>query len=152
MSGAVKWRASSCFTGKLVCGNCGSTLTYTPATGTNKDGITEYQMGQYRCSNKRNNGLKACSAKNLPLRALRQACCSSLGPLAGSNGEAEFDPAWIEALVDHIVVHDQSLEFHLKGGGVLPSPWKGTARSDAWVLRREKMSGRNENSSEGVNA
>jgi hypothetical protein len=139
MSGAVKWRASSCFTGKLVCGCCSSTLTYTPATSTNKDELTEYQMGQYRCSNKRNNGIKACSAKNLPLRALRQACCSSLGPLAGSTEDAEFDPAWIDELVDLIVVHTQSLEFHLKRGGVLYSPWKSTARSDAWVLRREKM-------------
>lgn len=139
MSGAVRWRSSSCFTGKLVCGGCGQTYTYTPGTGTNSEDITEYQMGQYRCSNKRNNGLKACSAKNLPLRALRQACCSSLGPLAGSTEEAEFDPAWVDGLVDHIVVHAQSLEFHLKGGGVLSSPWKSTARSDAWVLRREKL-------------
>jgi len=138
-AGAVRWRVASCFTGKLVCGICGQTYTYTPGTGTNKEGLTEYQMGQYRCSNKRNNGLKACSAKNLPLRALRQACCSSLGPLFGSSGDAEFDPAWVEALVDRIVVHAQSLEFHLKGGGVLYSPWKSTARSDAWVLRREKL-------------
>jgi DNA invertase Pin-like site-specific DNA recombinase len=152
MSGAVKWRASSCFTGKLVCSNCGQTYTYTPGTGTDKEALTEYQMGQYRCSNKRNNGAKACNAKNLPLRALRQACCSSFGPLAGSTVDAEFNPTWIDELVDHIVVHAQSLEFHLKGGGILHSPWKSTARSDAWVLRREKMAGRNENSNEGVNA
>jgi len=89
-SGTVQWRAASCFTGKLVCGICGQTYTYTPGTGTHNKEITKYQMGQYRCSNKRNNGLKACSAKNLPLRALRQACCPSLGPLAGSSGDAEF--------------------------------------------------------------
>jgi len=151
-SGAVKWRASSCFTGKLVCGVCGQTYTYTPGTGTNMEGLTEYQMGQYRCSNKRNNGAKACSAKNLPLRALRQACCSSLRPLAGSCRDAEFNPAWIDELVDHIVVHAQSLEFHLKGGGILYSPWKSTARSDAWVLRREKMAGRQAGCIEGAKA
>jgi len=150
-SGAVQWRAASCFTGKLVCGICGQTYTYTPGTGTHNKEITKYQMGQYRCSNKRNNGLKACSAKNLPLRALRQACCSSLGPLAGSYGDAEFNPAWVEGLVDHIVVHAQSLEFHLKEGDVLYSPWKSTARKDAWALRREKMAGRKVNDSEGVN-
>ena len=101
----MRWRTSSCFTGKLVCGICGQTYTYTPGTGTDKEALAEYQQGQYRCSNKRNNGINACNAKNLPLRALRQACCSSLGPLAGYTGDAEFDPAWIEALVDRIVVH-----------------------------------------------
>jgi hypothetical protein len=116
------------------------------------EGLTEYQMGQYRCSNKRNNGAKACSAKNLPLRALRQACCSSLRPLAGSCRDAEFNPAWIDGLVDHIVVHAQSLEFHLKGGGILYWPWKSTARSDAWVLRREKMAGRQAGCIEGAKA
>lgn len=140
-SGVVRWRASSCFTRKLTCGCCGQTYTYTPGTGTNSEAITEYQMGQYRCSNKRNNGVKACSAKNLPLRALRQVCCSLLGPLTGSTEDAEFDPAWIETLVDHIVVHAESLEFHLMGGDVMYSPWRSTARTDAWVLRREKMAG-----------
>jgi DNA invertase Pin-like site-specific DNA recombinase len=143
-SGAVKWRASSCFTGKLVCGCCASTLTYTPATGTNKSDLTEHQQGQYRCSNKRNNGIKACSAKNLPLRALRQACCSSLGPLFGASEEAEFDAAWIDGQVKRIVVFADTLEFHLHDGRILTTPWKSTARRDAWVLRRQKMAGMQE--------
>jgi hypothetical protein len=138
-AGAVQWRTASCFTGKLVCGNCGCSLTYTPGTSTNKNDLTEYQQGQYRCSNKRNNGLKACNAKNLPLRALRQACCSSLGPLFGAPGEAEFDAAWIDGQVKRIVVFADSLEFHLHDGRILTTPWKSTARSDAWVLRRQKM-------------
>jgi DNA invertase Pin-like site-specific DNA recombinase len=138
-AGAVRWRTASCFTGKLICGNCGSTFTYTPGTNTNKSDLTEFQQGQYRCSNKRNNGLKACSAKNLPLRALRQACCSSLGPLFGASEEAEFDATWINGQVKQIVVFADSLEFHLHDGRILKTPWKSTARRDAWVLRRQKM-------------
>ncbi len=143
-AGAVKWRVASCFTGKLVCGNCGSSFTYTPGTSTNKGDLTEYQQGQYRCSNKRNNGIKACSAKNLPLRALRQACCSSLGSLFGASEEAEFDAALIDGQVKRIVVFADTLEFHLHDGRILTTPWKSTARRDAWVLRRQKMAGRQE--------
>jgi hypothetical protein len=137
--GAVRWRTASCFTGKLVCGYCGNTLTYTPGTSRGKKELTEYQMGQYRCSNKRNNGVKACNAKNLPLRALRQVCCLAIGPLAGASKDAEFESAWIEKQVRQIVVFADILEFHLKDGNNLKAPWKSTARSDAWTLRREKI-------------
>jgi len=140
-TGAVRWRVASCFTGKLVCGNCGSSLTYTPGNRSGRTDLTEYQQGQYRCSNKRNNGAKACSAKNLPLRALRQACCSSLGPLFGESEDAEFDPAWIDGQVKQIVAFADTLEFHLHDGRIVKAPWKSTARSDAWVLRRERMAG-----------
>jgi hypothetical protein len=135
--GAVRWKTASCFTGKLVCGCCGHTYTYTP--GVSAGDLTEYQQGQYRCSNKRNNGPKACNAKNLPLRALRQACCSVIGPLCGACKDANFDSAWIDKYVRQIVVFPDTLEFHLKDGGNLKTPWKSTARSDAWALRREKM-------------
>ena len=138
-AGAVSWRTATCFTGKLTCGCCSSTLTYTTGTSTNKDDLTEFQQGQYRCSNKRNNGLKACSARNLPLRALRQACCSSLGPLFGASEDAGFDPAWIDGQVKRIVVFADALEFHLHDARILTTPWKSTARRDAWVLRRQKM-------------
>jgi len=138
-AGAVRWRTASCFTGKLLCGYCGNTLTYTPGTPKGKKELTEYQMGQYRCSNKRNNGVKACSAKNLPLRALRQVCCLAIGPLAGASKDAVFNPAWIDSHVRQIGVFADTLEFRLKDGGTLKTPWKSTARSDAWALRREKM-------------
>lgn len=137
--GAVQWRRATCFTGKLVCGYCGNALTYTPGTSTGKGGLTKYQMGQYRCSNKRKNGVKACGAKNLPLRALRQACKSTIGPLDGASKDAEFESAWIEKQVRQIVVFADILEFHLKDGNNLKAPWKSTARSDAWTLRREKI-------------
>lgn len=137
--GAVRWRTASCFTGKLVCGYCGNTLTYTPSTSRGKKELTEYHMGQYRCSNKRNNGVKACSAKNLPLRAMRQVCCLAIGPLAGASKDAAFNPAWIDSHVRQIGVFADTLEFRLKDGGTLKAPWKSTARSDAWALRREKM-------------
>lgn len=151
-TGAVRWSKATCFTGKLICGYCGHTLTYTPATCAGKEGITEYQIGQYRCSNKRNNGAKACSAKNLPLRALRQACCSTIGPLCGASGDAEFDPSWIDEQVRQIVAFTDTLEFHLHDGRILKAPWNSTARRDAWALRREKMAGRQADCSEGANA
>lgn len=151
-SGAVTWGKATCFTGKLVCGGCGQTYTYTPGTGTTKEGLTEYQMGQYRCANKRNNGTKACSAKNLPLRALRQACCSTIGPLVGASKDAEFESAWIDRHVRQIVVFADTLEFNLKDGGNLRAPWKSTARSDAWVLRREKMAREQANDTSEVKA
>ncbi|WP_320123023.1 recombinase family protein [uncultured Sphaerochaeta sp.] len=134
----VRWSSASCFTAKLVCGSCRHTFTYTPAVSS-AGVITEFQQGQYRCSNKRINTAKACSAKNLPLRSLRQTCCTVLGPLASATSDAGFDPAWVETLVDHIVVFGDHLEFHLKEGRVISSSWKSTARKDAWVLRKEKL-------------
>ncbi|MGE4585642.1 MAG: hypothetical protein AB7C91_13430 [Sphaerochaeta sp.] len=45
----------------------------------------------------------------------------------------------IDEQVKRIVVFADSLEFHLHDGRILRTPWKSTARSDAWVLRRQKM-------------
>lgn len=134
----VRWSSASCFTAKLACGCCGHTFTYTPGISVS-GAITKFQLGQYRCSNKRANSPKACNAKNLPLRALQQVCGKVLGPLHGDSPDAAFDPAWVETLVDHIVVFGDHLEFHLKEGRVISSPWKSTARKDAWVLRKEKL-------------
>jgi hypothetical protein len=41
--------------------------------------------------------------------------------------------------VNQIVVFADSLEFHLHDGRILKTPWKSTARCEAWVLRRQKM-------------
>jgi hypothetical protein len=44
-----------------------------------------------------------------------------------------------------IVVFPDTLEFHLKDGDNLKTPWKSTARSDAWALRSEVMARRQAN-------
>ncbi len=104
---------------------------------TNKRELTEFQQGQYKCSHRRKHGAKSCIAKNLPLYTLRQICCKIIGPLAGASEDTPFTPAWIEDLVELIVVSADTLEFHLKSGEVLKSPWKNTAKRDAWAHRRE---------------
>lgn len=133
-SGAVRWRRATCFTGKIICGNCGSTFTFTPYSRTGE--LTAFQQGHYQCSHKRKHGAKACPSKSLPVYTLRQICCSVLAPLAGASSDGPFEEAWIEEHVDHITVFTAALEFHLKTSEVLTTPWKNAAKRDAWAYRR----------------
>jgi DNA invertase Pin-like site-specific DNA recombinase len=133
-AGAARWRRATCFTGKIVCGYCGSTFTYTPYSRTGE--LTQFQQGHYQCSHKRKHGSKSCPSKSLPVYTLRQVCCSVIGPLAGASSEGPFEEAWIVGLVDHIVAFCDTLEFHLKTDEVLATPWKNTAKKDIWAHRR----------------
>lgn len=120
---------------KLTSGYCGSTFTYTPNTWSGK--LTQFQQGHYQCSNERKHGAKACQAKSLPVYTLRQVCSSLIAPIVGSPEESPFEEAWIEKLVDHIVIFTSALEFHLNTDKVLSAPWKNTARRDSWAHRRK---------------
>jgi DNA invertase Pin-like site-specific DNA recombinase len=133
--GVVRWRRGTCFTGKLICGYCDHTFTYTPVA--KKSELTQFQQGQYKCSHRRKHGAKSCRAKNLPVYTLRQVCCQIIGPLAGASKDTPFNPTWIDEYADHIVVFADTLDFHLKNGEVLKSPWKNTAKRDAWANRRK---------------
>ena len=133
-SGAVRWRRATCFTGKITCGYCGSTFTFTPYSRTGE--LTQFQQGHYQCSHKRKQGTKACPSKSLPVYTLRQKCCSVIALLAGASSDGPFEEARIEEHVDHITVFIATLEFHLKTNEVLTTPWKNTAKGDAWAYRR----------------
>jgi len=133
-TGAVRWRRATCFTGKILCGYCGSTFTYTPYSRTGE--LTQFQQGHYQCSHKRKKGAKACPSKSLPVYTLRQVCASLLAPLAGASLDAPFEEAWIDSHVDRIVAFVDTLEFHLTSGEVLTTLWKNTAKRDAWAYRR----------------
>jgi DNA invertase Pin-like site-specific DNA recombinase len=133
-AGAVRWRRATCFTGKIVCGYCGSTFTYTPYSRTGE--LTQFQQGHYQCSHKRKHGSKSCPSKSLPVYTLRQVCTSLLGPLAGASPEDPFEEAWIDGYVEHIVAFVGTLEFHLNSSEVLTIPWKNTAKRDAWAYRK----------------
>lgn len=133
-SGAVTWRKATCFTGKLICGYCSHTFTYTPCSKKNE--LTPFQQGHFKCSHRKKNGAKSCAAKSLPVYTLRQICCKILGPLAGASADAPFNPSWVEDGVQEIVVFVDFIEFHLKTGGILTTPWKNTAKRDIWAHRR----------------
>ena len=133
-AGAVRWRRATCFTGKIVCGYCNHTFTYTPYSRTGE--LTAFQQGHYQCSHKRKKGAKACPSKSLPVYTLRQVCCSVVGPLAGTSDSDQFDEAWIDDHVEHIVAFFDTLEFHLKNNEVITTAWKNTAKRDAWEHRR----------------
>jgi len=128
--GAVRWRRATCFTGKIICGYCGCTFTYTPYSRSGE--LTQFQLGHYQCSHKRKHGAKSCVSRSLPLYTLRQICCSLFDPLA----EDPFNPTWINEQVDHIVAFADILEFHLKANEILTTHWKNTAKRDAWAHRR----------------
>jgi DNA invertase Pin-like site-specific DNA recombinase len=132
--GAVRWRRATCFTGKITCGYCGSTFTYTPNTWSGE--LTQFQQGHYQCSHKRKHGTKVCPSKSLPVYTLRQICCSVIGPLAGASPDGSFEEAWVEEHVERIVAFTDTLQFHLKTSEVLTTPWKNTAKRDAWAYRR----------------
>jgi DNA invertase Pin-like site-specific DNA recombinase len=132
--GAVRWRRATCFTGKIVCGYCSSTFTFTPYSRTGE--LTQFQQGHYQCSHKRKHGAKVCPSKSLPVYTLRQICSSVIGPLAGTSLDDPFEEVWIDNHVDHIVAFVDTLEFHLKSSEVLTAPWKNTAKRDTWAYRR----------------
>ncbi|HCS35941.1 MAG TPA: hypothetical protein DIW48_04470, partial [Sphaerochaeta sp.] len=85
---------------------------------------------------KRKNGAKACPSKSLPVYTLRQICCSVIAPLAGVSPDGSFEEAWVEEHVERIVAFTDTLQFHLKTSEVLATPWKNTAKRDAWAYRR----------------
>ena len=133
-AGAVRWRRATCFTGKIVCGHCGHPFTYTPYSRTGE--LTAFQQGHYQCSHKRKHGSKSCPSKSLPVYTLRQVCCSILGPLVGASEGDQFEDTWVDGQMKHIVAFADTLEFHLKTNEVLITPWKNTAKRDAWAHRR----------------
>ncbi|MFA5545795.1 MAG: recombinase family protein [Sphaerochaetaceae bacterium] len=133
-AGAVRWRRATCFTGKILCGYCGSTFTFTPYSRTGE--LTQFQQGHYQCSHKRKQGTKACPSKSLPVYTLRQVCASLLTLIAGASPGDPFEEAWIDNHVDHIVASVDTLEFHLTSSEVLTTAWKNTAKRDAWAHRR----------------
>ncbi len=143
-AGAVRWRRATCFTGKIICGYCGSTFTYTPYSRTGE--LTQFQQGHYQCSHKRKHGSKSCPSKSLPVYTLRQVCYSLLGPLVGASERDQFEAVWIDERVQHIVAFCDTLEFHLKSSEVLTTPWKNTAKRDAWAHRRALAQQNSENS------
>jgi len=131
--GAVRWRRATCFTGKIICGYCGSSFTFTPYSRTGE--LTAFQQGHYQCSHKRKHGAKACPSKSLPVYTLRHICCSIIAPLAGASSDGPFEEARVENHVDHIVAFTDTLQFHLKTSEVLTTAWKNTAKRDAWAYR-----------------
>lgn len=133
--GVVRWRRGTCFTGKLICGYCGHTFTYTPCT--KKSELTRFQQGAYKCSYRRKHGAESCSSKNLPVYTLRQLCCKVLGPKDCDDKNTPFDPTWVEEQVHQIVVFADTLEFHLLTGSIVTTPWKNTAKRDLWAYRRQ---------------
>jgi DNA invertase Pin-like site-specific DNA recombinase len=143
-AGAVRWRRATCFTGKIVCGYCGSTFTYTPNNWSGE--LTQFQQGHYQCSHKRKHGAKSCPSKSLPVYTLRQVCCTLLGPFVGASEGDQFEEVWIDDLVDHIVAFCDTLEFHLKTNEVLTTPWKNTAKRDAWAYRKASAQQDSDNS------
>jgi len=145
-SGAVRWRRATCFTGKIICGYCGNSFTFTPYSRTGE--LTQFQQGHYQCSHKRKHGAKACPSKSLPVYTLRQVCCSVIGPLDGASPDDPFEEAWIDSHVDRIVAFVDTLEFHIKTNEVLTSPWKNTAKRDAWAYRRALAQQQIKNNSE----
>jgi hypothetical protein len=132
--GVVRWRRGTCFTGKLICGYCGHTYSFTPCV--KNKAFTQFQQGSYKCSYRRKHGAASCTAKNLPVYTLRQICCKVLGPVTGADEDTPFDSAWIEDHVKQIVVYIDTLEFHLNTGEIVTTPWKNTAKRDAWAYRR----------------
>ena len=133
-AGAVRWRRATCFTGKIVCGHCGHPFTYTPYSRTGE--LTAFQQGHYQCSHKRKHGAKACPSKSLPVYTLRQVCCLLLGPRSEACEGDPFEDSLIDGRVQHIIAFADTLEFHLKSNEVLTTPWKNTAKRDAWAHRR----------------
>ncbi len=132
--GVACWKRGTCFTGKLICGYGNHSFTYTPCD--TKRSLTKFQLGQYRCSHRRRYGAASCRAKNLPVYSLHQVCCKVIAPLAGAPEDSAFNPSWIDDYVDHIVVFNDTLEFHLHNGEVHTSAWKNTAKRDAQAFRR----------------
>ena len=117
----------TCFTSKLKCSQCGSSYirnqrsNRTKFTSTYGDTIVLWACG----TNKKKGG--RCRQKNIPERALREACAEALGL-------DEFNEDAFLKKVDHIIVNpNRQLEFHFYDGTTRVQTWKSTAQKDCWT-------------------
>ena len=117
----------TCFTSKLKCSQCGSSYVRnqrsnrTKFTSTYGDTIVLWACG----TNKKKGG--RCRQKNIPERALRDACAEALGL-------DEFNEDAFLKKVDHIIVNPNcQLEFHFYDGTTKVQTWKSTAQKDCWT-------------------
>ncbi len=94
----------SCFSAKIICGNCGANYVKGMTRINKHDGLVEhwYCYGKIRRRN--------CKAKNIRGDRLRKACCEVLGL-------EEFDEEIFGKTIDKILVTDK-LEFHFYDGKV----------------------------------
>ena len=117
----------TCFTSKLKCSQCGSSYirnqrsNRTKFTSTYGDTIVLWVCG----TNKKKGG--RCRQKNIPERALREACAEALDL-------DEFNEDAFLKKVDHIIVNpNRQLEFHFYDGTTRVQTWKSTAQKDCWT-------------------
>ena len=116
----------SCFSGKVKCGKCGSSLV----RSVRKNKAQHSELGETVCywickTRKRAGG--RCETKCIPERCLMQACADAMG-------QPEFDETAFTEKVETVTVPDNGvLVFHFKDGMQKRQEWVNTSKKDCWT-------------------
>ena len=118
---------TSCFTGKIKCGNCG--ISFMHKTRRRRGGtalLFGERYGVWSCGTRRKKGGK-CKMREIPDTALHRACADALGL------EEFSEAAFSDRILKIIVTDNGLLEFIFKNGTVKSQKWKSTAKKDCWT-------------------
>ena len=123
---------TTCFTSKVKCSKCG--MSYRRSGKRQRKNPDEVYY-VWICRSKSDKGAKACSAKTIPEKTLKQCCATVLGL-------SEFDEdVFLDKVEKIVVVGDDQLDFYFYDGQVINHKWKSTARTDCWSDERRKAWG-----------
>ena len=101
----------SCFTGKIICANCGHTFIRTSKE-------KKWPRYIWKCGTKKSHGAETCKAQNMHEKLLEMAFCSV-------SYTKIFNPSLFAELVDHVVVQSPyTLVFHFKDKSSVTSCWE----------------------------
>lgn len=111
------------FRGMMRCGICGKAYTYR----------TTAHNEIWRCSLAVTKGSKACSAKQVPDKMIKEAANYILGM-------DEFNEAYFNSVVKTIIVMPENrLVFHMKDESSKGFTWKDRSRKESWTPEMRKQ-------------
>ena len=120
-----------CFTSKLICSNCGRAFR---KRMTGLSGRHKTRTYKWVCATKIEGTSKACSAQNIPDRALVSLTAEVLG-------SEDFDKALFDSIIDHIEAGDHNrLTYILKDGTEVEKNWLSVTPNKKM---RDKINGNN---------
>lgn len=111
------------FTGKIICGNCGSTYKH----------ITTHGKFYWNCRTFQEKGNSFCHSKQIPEKILEAVTAEVLG-LDAFDGDAFLSE------IDHMEVPDTNrIIYVFKDGRIIEKTWKDPSRRDSWTPEMKEL-------------
>jgi len=124
---------TTCFTGKIKCGNCGVSYRRS-GKRQRKDKNEVYYV--WVCQTYDRKGKAACPSKTIPEKTLKTVCAEVLGL-------AELDEdIFTEKIEKIVVIGNDKLDFYFKDGRLVHQKWSSSAKKDCWTPERREACGK----------